>query len=136
MSCEVQLTFSKASVGNKSLGESVASFPLTGSLDSPSAVSIDVMIAFSMDSNKIRLLIAEILLRASAGDLARSKKQRYWTPRNAVLLLPFLTEAKILDVKTSVEEFFKIFTRSITERLEEEENDNGNKDDDKSKEEE
>ena len=54
-------------------------------------------IKFATDSNKIRLVITEVLFRTTSGDLARSKKQRHWTPRDAVLFPPFLTEATILN---------------------------------------
>ena len=74
-----------------------------------------------MDGDKILLPIAEVLLRAVAGNLMRSKKQKDWTPCNAILLPPFLTEAEILDGETSGEELLKIFERSITERVEEKE---------------
>ena len=53
-------------------------------------------IAFAADGENIRLTIAEVLLCAAAGDLARSKNQRDLTPRKAILLPPFLTEATIL----------------------------------------
>ena len=73
---EVQLMFVYASVGNKSLGKSVAEFALEVSLDSPSSMSIDVNIVFAMDGEKILLLVVEVLLRSAAGNLVRSKKQR------------------------------------------------------------
>ena len=57
----------------------------------------------------------EVLLRAAAGDLARSKKQRYCTSCNAVLLPPFLTKAAILQGESDAGELLKIFTRSIME---------------------
>ena len=53
-------------------------------------------IAFAPDGDKIRLPIAEVLFRTAARNLARSNKQQYWMPRNAVLLPLFLTEAAIL----------------------------------------
>ena len=46
-------------------------------LSSLSVISLKIDIAFAADSDKIRLLIAEVLLRAAAGDFARSKKQWY-----------------------------------------------------------
>ena len=85
--------FVHASVGGKSLGRSVAAFVLAVSLDSSSVVSIDINITFTMDGNKIHLPITELLLRAATDNLVRSKKQQDLTPRNAVLLQPFLTEA-------------------------------------------
>ena len=107
-------------------------FALAGSLESPYVVSIDINIYLTVDSKKICLLIAEVLLGAAAGDLSRSKKQREWTLRNAVLLPPFLTEAAILDRETSNEELLKIFAQYITERVEEEEDNNWYKDDNES----
>ena len=59
--------------------------------------------------------IAEVLLHAATGDLARSKKQRDWTSRNAVLLQPFLTEAAILHGESDTGDLLKVFARSITE---------------------
>ena len=93
---DIQLTFGHAVIGNKSLGESVVAFALAGDLSSPSVIYFNTDIAFAADGDKIRLPIAEVLLCAAAGDLARSKNQRDWTSRNSVLLLPFLTEAAIL----------------------------------------
>ena len=89
---EIQLTFRHASVGNKSLGESVQYFALAGNLGSPSIISFNIEIAFAPDEEKIRLPIAEVLLRAAAGDLMRPKKQRDWPSRNAVLLPPSLLQ--------------------------------------------
>ena len=54
-------------------------------------------INFATDGNKIRLAITEVLFCMASGDLTRSKNQQHWTPRNAVLLPPFLTEAAILN---------------------------------------
>ena len=87
---KIQLMFGHAAVGNKSLGGFVVAFALAGDLSSPSVLVLKIEIAFAADGNKIHLLIAEVLLRAAAGNLARSKKQRYWTQRNAVLFPPFL----------------------------------------------
>ena len=53
-------------------------------------------ISFATDDDKIRLPIMKVLLRAATRNLARSKNQRDWTPRNAVLLPPILTEVAIL----------------------------------------
>ena len=72
-------------------------------------------INFSADVENIRLPIAEVLLCAAAGDLARSKKQQDWTPHNAVLLPPFLTEAAILHGELEAGKLLKIFARSIME---------------------
>ena len=67
---EVQLTFGHATVGNKSLGESVVAFALAIYLSSPFVVSIKMDINFSADVENIRLPIAEVLLCAAAGDLS------------------------------------------------------------------
>ena len=75
-----------------------------------------------MDGDKIRLPIAEFLLRNAAGDLDRWKKQRDWTPQNAILLPPFLTEAAILHGESDAGKLLKIFARSITEWAKEGEN--------------
>ena len=112
---EIQLMFGHVAVGNESLGESVVAFALAGDLSPPSVISFNIEIAFATDGENIRLLIVEILLRAAAGDLARSKKQRKWTSYNAVLLPPFLTEAAILHGKLNAGEVLKIFARSIME---------------------
>ena len=112
---ETQLTFGHTAVGNNSLGESVVAFTLAGNLSSPSVISLKIKIAFAPDGDKIHLPIAEVLLRAAAGDLARSKKQRDWTSLNAVLLPPFLTEAEILHGESDAGELLNIFARSITE---------------------
>ena len=87
---EFQLMLAHATVGNKSLGESVVAFSLAVNLDSPSVVSINMYIDFSVYRKNIRLPITEVLLCAAAGNLVRSKKQQDWTPCNAVLLSPFL----------------------------------------------
>ena len=108
MTGEVQLTFVHATIGNMSLGESVVALALAGDLRSPSVVSINIDISFVADGDKIRLPIAEVLLRAAAGDFVCSKKQRDWTPRNAVLLPPFLVEAAILHGESDVGELLKI----------------------------
>ena len=90
-------------------------FPLTGNISSPSVISFNIEIAFAADNDKTRLWIAEVLLCAAAGDLARSRKQRDWTSCNAVLLPPFMTEAAILHGKSDAGDLLKIFSRSITE---------------------
>ena len=112
---EIQFTFGYAAVGNKSLGKSVVVFALTEYLSSPSVISLKTEIAFAADDNTIRIPIAEVLLLAADGDFTRSKKQRDCTPRNAVLLPPFLTEAANLHGESDPGELLKIFARSITE---------------------
>ena len=125
---KVQQTFANASVENKSLEESVVEFALAGSLDSPSVIFIDINILFAMDSDKIRLPITEVLLCAAATKLARPKKQQYWTPHNAALLPPFLTEVEILDGGADMGELLEIFAHSFTKRAKEGEKDGGNED--------
>ena len=71
-------------------------FAFANNLSSPSVISFIIEIAFNTDGKKIRLLIADVLLCAAAGNLTRPKKQRNWTSCNAVLLPSFLTEAAIL----------------------------------------
>ena len=112
---EVQLMFGHATVGNKSLGESIQDFALAGNLGSPSVISFNLKIAFALEGEKIHLPITEVLLCAAAGDLARSKRQRNWQSLNAVLLPPFLTEVDILHGESDAGELLKIFARSITE---------------------
>ena len=112
---EFQLTFGHATVGNNSLGGSVVGFALAGDLSLPSTVYINMDIAFATDGDKIRLPIAEVLLRAAASNLARLKKQQYWTTRNVVLFLPFLVEAASIHGELDAGDILKIFARSITE---------------------
>ena len=108
-------------------------FALAGNIDSPSAISINMEIDYARDGDKIRLPIMEVLLCADACDLARSKKQRDWTPRNSVLLLPFLTEATILNRGDDTRDILNIFARFVTERAEEGEDTSRNYDDDNDK---
>ena len=122
---EVQLTFGHTTIGNKSLGESVVAFTLARNLASPSLVSIKMDIAFSAESNNIRIPITEVLLRAPASDLVRSKKQWDWTPHNAILLPPFLTEAAILDCDSDEGKLLNIFALSIIDWEKESENTSG-----------
>ena len=78
-------------------------------------ISLRIETAFAADCDNIRQPIAEVLLRATAGNLAQSKKQRDCTPRNAAPLPPFLTEAAILHGELDAGELLKIFACSITE---------------------
>ena len=112
---KVQLTFGHATVSNKSLGESIQAFALGGDLGSPSVISFNLEIEFAPDGEEIRLPITEDLLRAAAGNLARSKNQQDLQSLNAVLLPPFLTEVAILHGESDAGELLKIFARSITE---------------------
>ena len=111
---EIQLTFGHAAVGNKSIRESVVDSSLTGNISSCSVIYLKIEIAFTADGDKICLPIAEVLLCAAAGDLALSKKHREWTPRNAVLLPPSLTEATTVYGKSDTGDLLKIFVCSIT----------------------
>ena len=106
---EVQLTFGHRTVGNNSLGESVVVFDLAGYLDSPSVFYTKTDIAFYADINKICLPITEFFLHAAVGDLVLSKKQLYWTLRNAVLLPPLLAETAILNRESDAGKLLKIF---------------------------
>ena len=71
---EIQLTFGHSTVRNKSLGETLQAFALSGNLSSPSVIAFNLEIAFAPEEEKIRLLIMEGLLRAAAGDLKGTKK--------------------------------------------------------------
>ena len=66
---KIQLMFIHAAVRNKFLGESVVAFALTGYIIPPSVISLKIKIAFATDGENIRLLIAEVPLHASAGNL-------------------------------------------------------------------
>ena len=72
-------------------------------------VSIDIKHDFTGDGEKIRLLTTEVLLRAAAGELAKSKNIRNWTSMNVVVLPPFLTEIALTDGETAAEAIIKIF---------------------------
>ena len=75
---DIQDTFGHASIGNKSLGETVTAFALAGSLESPMVVSIDADITFSSTGEKIRLPVMKVLLRAAVDNLVPSKKLGDW----------------------------------------------------------
>ena len=75
--------------------------------------------------DNIRLQIAEVLLCAAVGNLTRSKKQWDWTPHNAVLLPPFLTEAAIFHGESNTGKILKIFACFITDWEKEGENTSG-----------
>ena len=86
-----------ASVWSKSLGKTVTTFALVVSLKTTTMVSIDIELTFAGNGETIRLQTTEVLVRAAAGELAKSKNLRDWTSRNAVLLLPFLTEIALTN---------------------------------------
>ena len=90
-------------------------FALAGDISSPFISPLKIDINFAADGDKIRLPITEVILCTATGNHTRSKKQRDWTPRSAVLLPPFLTEAEILHGESDTGKLLKIFARSITE---------------------
>ena len=87
---DVKVMYGHVSVGNKSLGKTVTPFALTGSLEAPTVVLIDIERAFAGYGKNICLLTTEVLLRAATGKLAKSKNIWDWKYINAVLLPPFL----------------------------------------------
>ena len=87
---EIQVTYGHASIGSKSLRETVTAFALTGHLESLTVVSIDAEHAFSSAGKNIRLLITEVLLRATVCYLSITNNLRNCSALNAVLLPPFL----------------------------------------------
>ena len=52
---ELQLTFGHATVGNKSLGQSIQDFALAGNIGSNSVISFNLKIAFAPEGEKIGL---------------------------------------------------------------------------------
>ena len=78
-------------------------------------ISFNLEIAFSPEGDKICLPITEALIRAAAGDLKGTKKQRDWQSLNTVLLPPFLTEVAILHGESDAGELLKSFAWAITE---------------------
>ena len=114
---EIHTSYAHASIGNKSLGEMITAFSLAGSLEAPSVVSIDIKRAFYGNGEKIRLPTMEVLLHAAtAGELAKPKKLREWTSRNAVLLHPSLTEIGLTNGESAAEVLLNIFAGSINEQ--------------------
>ena len=113
---EIQATYAYASVGNKPLGETVTAFSLAVSLEAPTVVSIDIKCDFSGNGDMIRPPTKEVLLFATAGNLAKSKKLRDWTSRNAVLIPTFLTEIALTDKETSAEALLKISAERINKQ--------------------
>ena len=89
--------YAHASVGKKSLGETVTVFSLARYLKAPNVVLIDIWRAFSRDRESTYLPTTELLLQAATENLAISKMLQYWTSSNSVLLPPFLTEAVTND---------------------------------------
>ena len=113
---DIQVNFGHAFVGNKSLGGTVYSFALTGSMESPMVVSIDVKSAFARASEENCLPVMEVLISAAVRNLAHSKNLRDWALLNAVLLLSFITDVVVLDGKTSAPELLNIFAVKIVKR--------------------
>ena len=70
---DIQVMYLHAYVGNKSLDETVTAFALAESLEAPTVVLIDIERSFAGDSERILLLTMEVLLRAAASELAKSK---------------------------------------------------------------
>ena len=70
---KIQLTFGHTDIGNKSLGESIMTFTLSGYVSSPSVIFLKIKITFATDNDNICLLITEVLICAVAGNLTRYK---------------------------------------------------------------
>ena len=64
----------------------------------------------------IRLLTTEVLLPVATGILEKFKKLQDWISRNAVLLLPFLSDLVVTDRETAAEALLEIFYRNIKEQ--------------------
>ena len=106
---DIQVTCAHASVRNKYLGEMVTTFALEESLEVPTVVSINIEPTFASNGNKICLLTTEVLLCATADDLAKSNTLRNWASRNAVLRPSFVTETVFTNGETLGEVLLKIF---------------------------
>ena len=74
----------------------MSDFSLAVSLETLTVVTINAEGAYTTASDKIRLPVTKVFLRAAVGSLAKSKKLRNWVDLNAVFLLPFITEEVIL----------------------------------------
>ena len=90
---KVEVTYVHASIGNKSLGETMIAFAFEVSLDAPTVVTINTEHDFTGIVDKICLPITKFILCAAVGNLCGSKKLRDWKSLNALLFLSFLTEA-------------------------------------------
>ena len=95
----IQVTIVHATVGDKSLRETITAFALAGSLESLIFFSINSKRAFFSAVNKICLQIMEVLLCDVIRDLLCSKKLCDWLMLNTFLLPKFLTETSSLKVK-------------------------------------
>ena len=70
---------------------------MAGFLKSRTVFMIDVEHAFASTSDNIRLPTIEVLLCTAVGDLINLKKLRNWAALDAILLLPFLSNAVVLE---------------------------------------
>ena len=111
----IQDSFGRVFVWNRSLGETSTDFSLAGSLEYPKVVSIYSERAFASTCKKIRLPAIEVLLCATTGNLTRSKKLKEWVFQNSILFPPLLAEAVVLDFNTSDTELLKIFSAKIAD---------------------
>ena len=91
----------------------VTALALTGSLEAPIVVLIDIKRAFAGNGKNIRLPMKEVVICAAAGDLSKSKKFWEWMSRNAILLPPFLAEAIVNDGEIAAEALLKTFAEKI-----------------------
>ena len=66
---DIQVTYMHASIGKKSLGETITALSLMVSLKAPTVVLIDIKHTFAGDVKNICLLTTEVLLRAASGNL-------------------------------------------------------------------
>ena len=110
---DIQVTYFHSYVGNKSLGEMVTDLSLEVYPKAPTMVSIEIKYNLFNDGEKIFLPTTEVLLRATSGNLSKSKNLRDWTSRKAVLLPPFITKTVVADGKTVMEALLKIFSERI-----------------------
>ena len=94
---EVQVTYSHAYVGNKSLRETVTTFALAVLLEAPTVVTINAENDYSGAANQIPLSTTKLLLHTAIGDLSKSKKLRDWAALNAVFLPPLLAKDLIFE---------------------------------------
>ena len=72
-----------------------------GSLKTPTVVSINAKRAFTGDDEKIRMSTTELLLRANANDLAKSKRFCDWASSYTVLIPSFLTKEVVTEKETA-----------------------------------
>ena len=113
---EVQVTYARASSGNKSLGETVTNFSLEGFLEVTTLVTISSERAFAGSSNKIHLPATKVLLSAASWDLSKLNKICYWAAMNYDPLPSFLTKAVILKGETALGKLLNTLPAQIAER--------------------